>query len=56
MTRRMSEAEFKTDDTVRFIGIDTLYTVTKCHKRMHEYQIQRGDETADSSVGGRSLP
>jgi hypothetical protein len=43
----MMEAKFKTDDTVRFIGTDTLFTVTKCHKRMHEYQIQRGDKTAD---------
>jgi hypothetical protein len=47
MTRRMIEAKFETDDTVRFIGTDTLFTVTKCHKRMHEYQIQRGDKTTD---------
>jgi hypothetical protein len=47
VTRRMREALFETDDIVRFIGTDTLFTVTKCHKRDHEYQIQRGDRTAD---------
>jgi len=43
----MTEAKFETDDTVRLIGTDALFTVTKCHKRRHEYQIQRGDKTTD---------
>ena len=47
MTARMLEPKFETDDTVQFIGTDTLFTVTKCHKRKHEYQIQRGDKTTD---------
>jgi hypothetical protein len=46
MTGRMIETKFETDDTVRFIGTDSLFTVTKCRKRMREYQIQRGDRTA----------
>jgi hypothetical protein len=47
VTRRMIEGKFETDDTVRFIGTDTLFTVTKCHKRTHEYQIQCNDRVAD---------
>ena len=47
MTRKIREALFETDDAVRFVGTDTVFTVTKCHKRTHEYQIQRGDRTAD---------
>ena len=47
MTRRMTEAKFETDDAVRFIATETLFTVTKCRKRMHDYQIQRGDKTTD---------
>ena len=43
----MLEPKFETDDTVRFIGTNTLFTVTKCRKRTHEYQIQRGDKTTD---------
>jgi hypothetical protein len=45
--RMMIEAKFETDDTVRFIGTDALFTITKCRRRMHEYQIQRGDKTTD---------
>ena len=47
MTGRMLEPKFETDDTVQFIGTNTLFTVTKCRKRMNEYQIQRGDKTTD---------
>ena len=47
MTRKMREALFETDDAVRFVGTDTVFTVTKCHKRNHEYEIQRGDRAAD---------
>jgi hypothetical protein len=47
MTGRMPKAKFETDDTVRFIGTDTLFTVTKCHKKTLEYQIQRGENKAD---------
>jgi hypothetical protein len=56
MTRRMTEAKFETDDAVRFIATETLFTVTKCHQRMHEYQIQPGDKTTDQAVGARNLP
>jgi hypothetical protein len=45
--RMMIEPKFETDDTVQFIGTNTLFTVTKCRKRMHEYQVQRGDKTTD---------
>ncbi len=48
----MLEPKFETDDTVQFMGTNTLFTVTKCRKRMHEYQIQRGDKNDRSSVGG----
>jgi hypothetical protein len=43
----MREALFETDDAVRVVGTDTVFTVTKCHKRNYEYQVQRGDRTAD---------
>jgi hypothetical protein len=47
MVKRMIETKFETDDTVRFIGTDTLFTVTKCHKKTREYQIQHGEKRAD---------
>jgi hypothetical protein len=43
----MREALFETDDAVRFVGTDTVFTVTKCHKSNNEYEIQRDDRGAD---------
>jgi hypothetical protein len=43
----MAAAKFEVDASVRFIGTDTRYAVTKCHKRKLEYQIKRAADGAD---------
>jgi hypothetical protein len=41
-------AKFEANDTVRFIGTETLYKVTHSHENKHVYQVQRGDDAASS--------
>ncbi len=48
MTERAASTKFRVDDTVRFIGTDTLYTVTNYCKNKLAYQVQCGDDAASS--------
>ena len=46
MTERMTPAKFGVDETVRFIGTDTIQTVRQYNAETLEYQVQRGNEEA----------
>ena len=48
MTEKIAAAKFGVDDTVRFVGTDTIFTVKQHHyeSESHEYQIQRDDDVA----------
>ncbi len=43
----MEPTKFEAYDSVRFIGTETLYAVTKSDKRKHAYLIQRRADGAD---------
>jgi hypothetical protein len=44
----MNAAKFGVGDTVRFIGTDTLLTVTRYRKATDEYRLQGRDDLASS--------
>jgi hypothetical protein len=48
VTEKITAAKFGVDDTVRFIGTDTIFTVKLHHHEYesNEYQVQRGDDVA----------
>ena len=41
-------AKLRLGDTVRFIGTETLLTVTQYDQAAEEYQVQQGDDEASS--------
>jgi hypothetical protein len=41
-------AKFRLGDTVRFIGTDTLLTVSEYNPETLEYRVQRSDDLASS--------
>jgi hypothetical protein len=48
MPEKIAAAKFRVDDTVRFIGTDTIFAVKLHHHEYesNEYQVQRGDDVA----------
>jgi hypothetical protein len=46
MAQRMAPPQFGVDDTVRFIGTDTVLTIRQCNPATLEYRVQRGDDAA----------
>jgi hypothetical protein len=45
---KMAAAKFGVGDTVRFIGTDRLFTVSRYRSSTHEYLLQRRDDLASS--------
>jgi hypothetical protein len=43
----MAAARFEVNDTVRLIGTEVLLTVRQYNRRTHEYQVQRGNDSAN---------
>jgi hypothetical protein len=44
----MAAAKFGVGDTVRFIGTDMLFTVTRYRSATHEYLLRRRDDLASN--------